>query len=60
MVNLRRAAGFTLIEVMIAVTVFVAVATTISQTTSQSVGTQLSLENTTLASASGLAVSRRR
>ena len=50
MVNLRRAAGFTLIEVMIAVTVFVAVATTISQTTSQSVGTQLSLENTTLAS----------
>ncbi|MAD44022.1 MAG: type II secretion system protein GspI [Oceanospirillaceae bacterium] len=50
MINLRRAAGFTLIEVMIAVTVFVAVATTISQTTSQSVSTQLALENTTLAS----------
>jgi len=48
--KLRRAAGFTLIEVMIAITVFVAVATTISNTTSQSVNAQLTLENTTLAS----------
>lgn len=43
-------AGFTLIEVMIAVTVFAVVAATISQTSSQSVSNLLYLQNKTLAS----------
>ena len=42
--------GFTLLEVMIAVTVFAVIATTISQTTSQSVGNLLYLQDKTLAS----------
>ena len=42
--------GFTLIEVMIALTVFVAIAVTISQASSQSVGGLLTLQDTTLAS----------
>ncbi|WP_430462516.1 type II secretion system minor pseudopilin GspI [Thalassolituus sp. LLYu03] len=44
------AKGFTLIEVMIALTVFVAIAVTISQASSQSVGGLLTLQDTTLAS----------
>jgi len=46
----RRNSGFTLLEVMIAVTVFAVIATTISQTTSQSVDNLLYLQNKTLAS----------
>lgn len=45
-----KVAGFTLIEVMIALTVFVAIATTMSRTSSQSVGGLLTLQDTTLAS----------
>lgn len=41
--------GFTLLEVMIAVTVFAVVAATLSKTTSQSVGNILYLEEKTLA-----------
>ncbi|UTW46752.1 type II secretion system minor pseudopilin GspI [Bacterioplanoides sp. SCSIO 12839] len=41
--------GFTLLEVMIAVTIFAVIATTISQTTSQSVGNLLYLQDKTLA-----------
>jgi len=46
----RQQQGFTLLEVMIAVTVFAVIATTISQTTSQSVGNLLYLQDKTLAS----------
>jgi len=46
----RHHSGFTLLEVMIAVTVFAVIATTISQTTSQSVGNLLYLQDKTLAS----------
>jgi general secretion pathway protein I len=46
----RRNSGFTLLEVMIAVTVFAVIATTISQTTSQSVDNLLYLQDKTLAS----------
>lgn len=46
----RKQRGFTLIEVMIALTVFVAIAVTISQASSQSVGGLLTLQDTTLAS----------
>lgn len=46
----RRQSGFTLIEVMIALTVFVAVATTISRASSQSVDGLLTLQDTTIAS----------
>lgn len=42
--------GFTLLEVMIAITIFVVVATSISRTTSQSVDTILYLQDKTLAS----------
>jgi len=48
--DFRKAAGFTLLEVMIAVTVFAVIASTISQTTSQSVGNLLYLQEKTLAS----------
>lgn len=44
-----RQGGFTLLEVMIAVTIFAVIATTISQTTSQSVGNLLYLQDKTLA-----------
>ena len=45
----QRSKGFTLLEVMIAVTVFAVIATTISQTTSQSVNNLLYLQEKTLA-----------
>lgn len=44
-----RNKGFTLIEVMIAVTVFAVIAATLSETTSQSVGNLLYLQEKTLA-----------
>ena len=44
----RAQRGFTLIEVMIALTVFVAIAATISETASQSVGSLLHLQDKTL------------
>ena len=46
----RAQRGFTLIEVMIALTVFVAIAATMSETASQSVGSLLHLQDKTLAS----------
>lgn len=46
----RNQRGFTLIEVMIALTVFVAIAATMSETASQSVGSLLHLQDKTLAS----------
>lgn len=45
-----RSKGFTLLEVMIAVTVFAAIAVTISETASQSVNSVLYLQDKTLAS----------
>ncbi len=48
--NCQRSAGFTLLEVMVALTVFVAIALTLSQTASQSVDTTLYLQEKTLAS----------
>lgn len=45
-----RSKGFTLLEVMIAVTVFAAIAVTISETASQSVSSVLYLQDKTLAS----------
>lgn len=50
MADRAHSRGFTLIEVMIALTVFVAIAVTISQASSQSVGGLLTLQDTTLAS----------
>lgn len=54
MVNLtvlrrRYSSGFTLLEVMIAVTIFASMAVVISGTTSQAADTALTLENKTLA-----------
>ena len=46
----KRQGGFTLIEVMIAVTIFVALATVLSNTTSQSAETFFRLQEKTLAS----------
>src|SRR5690554_6532170 len=46
----QRSSGFTLLEVMVALTVFVAIALTLSQTASQSVDTTLYLQEKTLAS----------
>lgn len=48
--SFQRTAGFTLLEVMVALTVFVAIALTLSQTASQSVDTTLYLQEKTLAS----------
>lgn len=45
----RRQRGFTLLEVMVAVTVFAAVALAINETTSQSVSSALYLQDKTLA-----------
>lgn len=47
--SLKSNKGFTLIEVMIAVTVFAVIAATLSETTSQSVNTALYLQEKTLA-----------
>ncbi|WP_419810664.1 type II secretion system minor pseudopilin GspI [Bacterioplanoides sp.] len=47
--SITKQRGFTLLEVMIAVTIFAVIATTISQTTSQSVGNLLYLQDKTLA-----------
>lgn len=46
----QRHSGFTLLEVMIALTIFVTVALTLSQTASQSVDSVLYMQNKTLAS----------
>ncbi|MDP2608547.1 MULTISPECIES: type II secretion system minor pseudopilin GspI [unclassified Oceanobacter] len=46
----RRADGFTLLEVMIALTIFASIAIVISGTTSQAADTLLTLENKTMAS----------
>src|SRR5690554_7507055 len=48
--NKLQQQGFTLLEVMVALTVFVAIAVTLSQTASQSVDTTLYLQEKTLAS----------
>lgn len=45
-----KTAGFTLLEVLIALTIFAAIATVVSGTTSQSTETALYLENRTMAS----------
>lgn len=45
-----KAQGFTLLEVMIALTIFVAIALTLSQTASQSVDSILYMQDKTLAS----------
>lgn len=50
MINRQKISGFTLLEVMVALTVFVAIALTLSQTASQSVDTTLYLQEKTLAS----------
>lgn len=50
MSSFQRMAGFTLLEVMVALTVFVGIALTLSQTASQSVDTTLYLQEKTLAS----------
>ncbi|MGB1091072.1 MAG: type II secretion system minor pseudopilin GspI [Oceanobacter sp.] len=46
----KESGGFTLLEVLIALTIFAAIATVVSGTTSQSTDTALYLENRTLAS----------
>ena len=48
--NKLQQQGFTLLEVMVALTVFVAIAVTLSQTASQSIDTTLYLQEKTLAS----------
>lgn len=48
--KLQHSRGFTLLEVMVALTVFVGIALTLSQTASQSVDTTLYLQEKTLAS----------
>lgn len=50
MISRSASNGFTLLEVMVALTVFVAIALTLSQTASQSVDTTLYLQEKTLAS----------